>query len=149
MPSSISRDAPTSGRSPCSSGNAAPPPARRSAARPPAGVCRVRPQDYPLAAPAVPVQEGVDAAQQLGGEGARRGEQVQVLQDGGADLVVPPAQASGPERFLHSAEAPHLVRQNVAHAGAAQSSVHWHVSWRDVPYSSAAPQPIQRGASSR
>ena len=77
-------------------------------------------EDDALAAPAVPVEEGVDASEHLRREGAGGGEEVQELDGRRADFGVAPGGADAGEVLFDAAVEGHLVGQQVAHAGAAK-----------------------------
>ena len=117
---------------------------QRVGVQPCRGDCGVGPEHYALAAPTIPVEERVDAAQHLRREGPGRCEQVEVLQDRGANLLVSPAKAGRAERLFHAAKTSHLVRHHIAHAATARRFIHTMYLLRGVPHSSAAPAPVQR-----
>ena len=77
---------------------------------------RVRAEDDALAGPAVPVEEGIDAVEHLGGERAGGREEVEVLDGGRAHFFVAPAEADVAEGELGAAEAFHIGGKDVSHA---------------------------------
>jgi hypothetical protein len=80
-------------------------------------------KDDALSAPAVPVQESVDATQHVGRQGAGGREQVQMLDRRRPHLPVAPGQTHVAEGRFDAAEAGHIGRQQVAHATTAQGLV--------------------------
>ena len=73
-----------------------------------------------LAAPPVPVEEGVGAGEHLGGEGAGGGEEAVALDRGGANLFVAPLAGDATEGVFDVAEGAHLPGQEIAHAAGAR-----------------------------